>query len=438
MSSNTFGEAFRITTFGESHGAAVGVVIDGVRPRVEFDVKEIQRQLDRRRPGATAYSSWRKEMDRVAVISGVFEGRTTGAPICLMVYNRDVDSSPYEDIKDLFRPGHGDFTWHRKYGIRDWRGGGRLSGRETVGRVAAGAFAGTELSKGGIEVYGFVREIGGVEIKKFSRDRIDRDPLYCPDAAASLRMLKKIDDAVKKKDSLGGIVEVHARGVPAGLGDPVFLKLDARIAAALMSIGSVKGVEIGDGFAMARLKGSKSNDPITPKGFAANRAGGILGGISNGETIVARIAVKPTPSIGREQKTIDTSGRKKKIAVRGRHDACIAPRIVPVAEAMVSIVLLDALMRQLAIAEAAKDLNSLRTIIDGCDEIIVETIGRRLALAKEVGVLKKEKKVALKNAAREKEVMARVGELSSELGLPKKQVAKLFKEIIAMSRDAQK
>lgn len=438
MSSNAFGETFRITTFGESHGAAVGVVIDGVQPGVYFDVKEIQSQLERRRPGRTAYSSWRKEMDRVAVISGTFEGKTTGAPVCLMVYNRDVDSSPYEDIKDLFRPGTGDFTWHHKYGIRDWRGGGRLSGRETVGRVAAGAFAMTQLRKAGIEVFGFVREIGRVEIKKFRRERIEDDPLFCPDAAASKRMRKKIEDTREKGDSLGGIVEVHAEGVPVGLGDPVFLKLDARIAQALMSIGAVKGVEIGDGFALAGMKGSTANDQMGDKGFKSNMTGGILGGISNGETIVARIAVKPTPSVRKTQMTMDTRGRRRIISVKGRHDPCIAPRIVPVAEAMVAIVLLDALMRQLAVSRADNDIESMRVLIDGCDEVILETILRRLAVAERIGAFKKAGKRKTKDAAREKEVLKRINDLAGEMELPRKRVAKIFKEIIAMSRDVQK
>jgi chorismate synthase len=438
MSSNTFGETFKITTFGESHGAAIGVVIDGVRPGLQFNVKEIEREMERRRPARTPYASWRKEMDRVAVLSGVFEGKTTGAPICLMIYNRDVDSSPYEDIKDLFRPSTGDYTWHKKYGIRDWRGGGRLSGRETAARVAAGAFAKSQLRYLGIEIFGFVRELGGVGIKKVARERIEDDPLFCPDPAASRKMQKKLEAAMAAGDSLGGVVEVQAVGVPAGLGDPVFRKLDAMLAQGLMSIGGVKGVEIGDGFALAGMKGSKANDQMNEKGFVTNRSGGIQGGISNGETIVARLAVKPTPSIRKTQRTVDTSGRKRIIAIRGRHDPCIAPRVVPVAEAMTAIVLLDALLRQLAVSNAEQDVESLRFLIDGCDDLIVESLARRMALARRIGELKKEKKLAVRDAGREKEVLARTAGVAEELELPRKDVARLFKEIMAMSKAAQK
>jgi len=438
MSSNTFGETFRVTTFGESHGAAIGCVIDGVRPGLSFDVKEIQRELDRRRPGRTALASWRQEMDRVAVLSGVFEEKTTGAPICLMIYNRDVDSSPYEDIKDLFRPGTGDYTWHRKYGIRDWRGGGRLSGRETAARVAAGAFAKTQLRLAGIRIYGYVSEIGGIEIKKVVREHIEDDPLYCPDGAASKKMQKKIEDAMADGDSLGGIVEVRAEGVPPGLGDPLFNKLDARLAQALMSIGAVKGVEIGDGFALARMRASKANDQMTRKGFSSNHCGGILGGISTGETIAARIALKPTPSIRKTQRTVDTRGRKRIITVGGRHDPCIAPRVVPVAEAMTAIVLLDALLRQLAVSGAEQDIESMRYLVDGCDDLILETFLRRLTFARRIGELKKAGKLPVKDAGREKEVMARVDQVAQELELPRKPVAAVFKEIVAVCRDAQK
>jgi chorismate synthase len=438
MSSNTFGDVFRITTFGESHGAAVGVVLDGVRPGVDFDVGEIQRQLDRRRPGQGPYASRRGEMDRVAVVSGVFEGRTTGAPICLMVHNRDADSGPYEDIKDLFRPGTGDFTWAMKYGIRDWRGGGRLSGRETVGRVAAGAFAMTQLRKAGIEIFGFVREIGGIGIKKFLRPTIEEDPLRCPDPAASKKMQGKLEKAMRKGESLGGVVEVHAEGVPPGLGDPVFSKLDGELALGLMSIGGVKGVEIGDGFALARMTGSRSNDPLTPGGFASNRCGGILGGISNGETIVARLAVKPTPSIAKKQRTIDLRGMPRTISVGGRHDPCIAPRVVPVAEAMVAIVLLDALLKQLAICGAGMDLDGLRALVDGCDDLILKTVLKRLTIARRIGGFKGRCGLPVRDARREKEVMKRIGKVAAEMGLPRKGAAGIFREIIALCRAAQR
>ncbi|MCA9668933.1 MAG: chorismate synthase [Myxococcales bacterium] len=352
MSSNTFGDNFRVTTFGESHGPAVGVVIDGVRAGVPVDVEHIQRQLDRRRPGQSALSSPRNEADRVEVLSGVFEGRTTGAPIALLVRNQDPKSRHYEHLKDLFRPGHADFTWWRKFGVRDWRGGGRTSGRETVSRVAAGALAQQLLSGLGVEIVASVIQVGAVRAKRRDEAEIEHNPVRCADAEAAAEMASAINAARKAGDSLGGVVEVVARGVPAGLGDPVFDKLDARLGAALLSIGATKGVEFGDGFALAATSGSQSNDPLVPEGFASNHMGGMLGGISNGEPIVARVAVKPTSSIRREQNTIDTRGRPAKMRVHGRHDPCICPRIVPVVEAMVALVLVDVWLRQQALLRA--------------------------------------------------------------------------------------
>jgi chorismate synthase len=291
-------------------------------------------------------ASPRREEDRVRCLSGVFEDRTTGAPICLVVENRDADPSAYEPLKDLFRPGHADLTYQGKYGIRDWRGGGRSSGRETVARVAAGALARHLLAEMGVEVVGFVNEIGGIPISTFDEASIEASQIRCPDPLAEALMVKAIKAARDDGDSVGGIVEVRARGVPCGWGDPVFGKLDGALALALMSIGAVKGVEIGDGFALARVRGSESNDELGPEGFLSNRQGGVLGGISSGAEIVVRAAVKPTPSIAKGQQTIDRQGRPTKVEVKGRHDPCICPRLVPVAEAMVCLVLIDAALRQ--------------------------------------------------------------------------------------------
>jgi len=323
---NTFGRNFRCATFGESHGRAVGVVIDGCPPGINLTEADIQPYLDRRRPGKGPLESARQEPDRVEILSGTFEGRTTGAPIALIVMNRDQRSGDYNTLRDLFRPGHADYTWQVKYGLRDHRGGGRSSGRETLARVAAGAVAVRSLAPHGITIRGRVVEIHGVTE---------------PEA-----MEAEIRAARDAGDSVGGIVEVTATGCPAGLGDPVFGKLDAAIAGALMGIGAVKGVEIGEGFGAARLFGSEMNDPITADGFASNRAGGILGGISTGQDIVVRIAVKPTPSIRRVQRTVDIAGEEREISVGGRHDPCIAPRIVPVAECMLALVLIDAMLEQ--------------------------------------------------------------------------------------------
>lgn len=323
---NTFGRSFRITTFGESHGAALGVVIDGCPPGIPLSEADIQPLLDRRRPGATPLTSPRAEQDRVEILSGIFEGKTTGMPVALVIRNTDARSSDYDALREVYRPGHADFTYQEKYGFRDHRGGGRSSGRETVGRVAAGAVAATCLARIGIGISGKVEEIHGVS-----------------DPGA---MEEEIRKAKQGGDSVGGIIRISARGVPAGLGDPVFGKLDAQIASAMMGIGAVKGVEIGDGFAAARLRGSEHNDQMDAAGFLSNHAGGILGGISNGNEIVVRIAVKPTASIGLPQKTRDSGGKETVITVGGRHDPCIVPRLLPVAEAMLALVLMDAFLEQ--------------------------------------------------------------------------------------------
>jgi len=323
---NTFGRNFAVTSFGESHGPAVGAVIDGCPARLLLSEADIQPLLDRRRPGASPLTSGRSETDTVEILSGVFEGKTTGAPIALLVRNKDVHSEDYAEIREKFRPGHADFTYQEKYGIRDYRGGGRSSGRETVGRVAAGAVALKCLAAKGISVTGRIVSVHN----KTTPPEIEREILA----------------AKKAGDSVGGIAEITARGCPAGLGDPVFGKLDAGIAGAMMGIGAVKGVEIGDGFAVAGKFGSENNDPMTATGFSSNHAGGILGGISSGEDIVVRIAVKPTPSIAKVQQTRDIHGNVVDISVGGRHDPCIVPRIIPVAEAMLALVLINAVLEQ--------------------------------------------------------------------------------------------
>ncbi|WP_067046726.1 chorismate synthase [Methanofollis ethanolicus] len=322
---NTFGRFFRVTTFGESHGPAIGAVVDGVPPGLPLSAGDIQPMLDRRRPGGPLASP-RKEPDAVEILSGVFEGRTTGTPIALLIRNRDVRSGDYDALRDVFRPGHADYTYLQKYGLRDHRGGGRSSGRETAARVAAGAVAVAVLKTHGTAVAGSVREVHG-----------KTDPA---------EMEAEVRAAQARGDSVGGIVEVRASGVPPGLGSPVFDKLDAAIAGALMGIGAVKGVEIGEGFAAARFYGSENNDAMDASGFLSNHAGGVLGGISTGQEIVVRLAVKPTPSIALPQRTVDIHGEEREIIIAGRHDPCIAFRLVPVAEAMLALVLVDAVLEQ--------------------------------------------------------------------------------------------
>ncbi len=349
MAGNSFGTLFRITTWGESHGPAVGVVIDGCPPGMTLAAADIQADLDRRRPGTGGAASPRKEPDRVEILSGVFEGKTTGTPISLVVWNKDAHSKSYDHLRDIFRPGHGDLTYLRKYGIRDHRGGGRASARETVARVAAGAVARKLLAASGISVTAYTIALGGIEAEKLDLDEIGKNRLCCPDSEAAARMEALVEEVKKAGDTLGGVVEVCAAGCPAGLGEPVFAKLDAELARALMSIGAVKGVEIGSGFAAAAMTGSENNDPITPDGFGSNNAGGILAGVSSGQDIVIRAAVKPIPSIAKEQDTVDLEGHPRKIRIGGRHDISAIPRIVPVCEAMVALTLADHLLMNQAI-----------------------------------------------------------------------------------------
>jgi chorismate synthase len=349
MGGNTIGRLFRVTTFGESHGRALGAVIDGCPPGLSLTEEYIQRELEKRRPGKASGQSPRKERDKVEILSGVFEGYTIGTPIALLIYNMDVNSSAYEKIKDVFRPGHADFTYFIKYGgYRDYRGGGRSSGRETVARVAAGAVAKRILEEYGIEVIAYTISLGGIEVKEKNLEVIYKNHLFCPDMSAYEKMCEKIEETKKEGDSLGGVVEVLAKGVPAGLGEPVFDKLSADLAKAICSIGAVKGIEMGAGFKVASMKGSENNDPISPYGFLKNDAGGTLGGISSGQDIIIRAAVKPIPSIKKIQKTINEKKEEVEISIGGRHDISAIPRIVPVIEAMVRIVLADHLLRQLA------------------------------------------------------------------------------------------
>jgi chorismate synthase len=349
MSGSTYGKAFKITTWGESHGDGVGVVVEGCPAGLPLKEADIQKDLDRRRTGQSKVTTTRKEGDKIIIMSGVFKGKTTGTPISMRVDNKDADASKYELIKHLYRPGHADYTYDLKFGFRDYRGGGRSSARETVGRVAAGTIAKKLLARDKITVTGFTRKIGHLSATTVNFKEIERNIVRCPDAKTAEKMVDAIMQARKNGDSLGGVVEVIARGVPAGLGEPVFDRLDADLAKAVMSIPAVKGMEIGAGFQTATMTGSECNDVFVIKNkkvtTQTNNAGGILGGISNGMDIIVKLVVKPTSSINKAQDTITQKGKKAEIRVEGRHDPCVAPRAVPIAEAMVALTLIDHLLR---------------------------------------------------------------------------------------------
>jgi chorismate synthase len=351
MSGNTFGHLFRVTTFGESHGPAIGGIVDGVPPGIALDESDIQSYLDRRRPGQSRFTTQRRERDRINIFSGVFQGRTTGAPIGFAIFNEDARSKDYEAIKDVFRPGHADYTYLMKYGIRDYRGSGRASARETAVRVAAGAIARKVLKD--VVIRGALIQIGTkrIERKRWKWSEVNRNPFFCPDAQTARVWESYLDGIRKKGSSIGAVIEVVAEGVPAGLGAPVFDRLDADIAKAMMSIPAVKGVEIGAGFAAAALTGPENADGMRKgaKGrprFLSNNAGGILGGISSGQDVVVRFAVKPTSSILVPQPTVTVQGRNTTVSTKGRHDPCVGIRAVPIGEAMLALVLADHWLRQ--------------------------------------------------------------------------------------------
>ncbi|WP_421204881.1 chorismate synthase [Aeromonas sp. 601027] len=349
MAGNSFGQLFRVTTFGESHGLALGAVVDGCPPGLEISEADLQGDLDRRKPGTSRYTTPRREPDEVKILSGVFEGKTTGTSIGLLIENTDQRSKDYSDIKDLFRPGHADYTYHQKYGQRDYRGGGRSSARETAMRVAAGAIAKKYLKQvHGIEITGFLSQLGPIKAEAFDAAQIEQNPFFFPDAGKLEALDQYMRDLKKEGNSIGAKVQVIARNVPVGLGEPVFDRLDADIAHAMMGINAVKGVEIGDGFAVVEQKGSEHRDEMTPAGFASNHAGGILGGISSGQDIVVSMALKPTSSITVPGKTINTEGEAIEMITKGRHDPCVGIRAVPIAEAMLALVLMDHLLRHRA------------------------------------------------------------------------------------------
>jgi len=354
MSGNSFGNLFKVTTFGESHGPAIGVIVDGVPPNIKLSEDDIQFDLDRRRPGQSKITTQRKEKDKVQILSGVFEGKTTGTALAMVIFNEDQKPKDYTEIKDIFRPGHADFTFLSKFGRRDYRGGGRASGRETACRVAAGAIAKKILDQHNIKIIAYTLAVAGVYAEKIDFAVIEQNIVRAPDLEASEKMIKKIEAARKNLDSVGGIVEAIVHGVPAGIGDPVFDKINARLAHALLSIGTVRGIEFGIGFKAADMLGSEHNDKFYMDGkevrTRSNNAGGILGGITNGSDIVLRVAIKPPSSIAQKQQTVNTKNEDTSIEVKGRHDPCICPRVVPVVEAMIAITLVDSMLIQKTIS----------------------------------------------------------------------------------------
>jgi len=347
MPGSSFGEMFRVTTFGESHGAALGCVVDGCPPGMILSEADLQVDLDRRKPGTSKYATQRQEGDRVKILSGVFEGKTTGTSIGLLIENEDQKSKDYSAIKDLFRPAHADFTYQKKYGLRDYRGGGRSSARETAMRVAAGAIAKKYLAETlGIKIRGYLAQMGSIRIQSFDWQEVEANPFFCPDATCVEAMAALIDELRRAGDSVGARINVVAEGMPAGLGEPVFARLDADIAAAMMSINAVKGVEVGDGFAVIEQRGSEHRDELFPEGFGSNHAGGVLGGISSGQDVLVSLALKPTSSITQPAKTITTAGEPTEVVTKGRHDPCVGVRATPIAEAMLALVLMDHALRQ--------------------------------------------------------------------------------------------
>ncbi len=349
MSGNTIGKLFTFTSFGESHGTALGGIVDGCPPGMTLSEADIQNDLDRRKPGTSRHTTQRREADAVKILSGVFEGKTTGTPIGLLIENTDQRSKDYSDIAETFRPGHADYTYQQKYGFRDYRGGGRSSARETAMRVAAGAIAKKYLKlTAGIEIRGYLAQLGPIKSEKLDWSIIDTNPFFCPDSDKIPEMEAYMDALRKQGESIGARINVVATGVPPGLGEPVFDRIDADIAHALMSINAVKGVEIGDGFACIESKGTEFRDEITPNGFLSNHAGGILGGISSGQAIIAGIALKPTSSLRLPGKSINVKGEAIEVVTKGRHDPCVGIRATPIAEAMMAIVLMDHFLRHRA------------------------------------------------------------------------------------------
>lgn len=433
MNGNKFGSWLGIRGFGESHGEAVGVLLEDIKPGIKFPIEEIEQEMERRRPGRAEFTSSRRESDRIKILSGVIDGITTGMPICLVVYNEDQHSEDYASLKEIFRPGHADWSWYQKFKILDWRGGGRASGRETIARVAAGAVV-KELIKP-IKVEAYPVQIGTVKAGVFQEGFTNQ--LYWHDANTYDAVLQKLAEAKEAGDSLGGILEIKISDIRAGLGDPVFGKLDAKLAEAMLSIGGVKGIEFGAGFELAGWHGSKANDEMDAQGFRTNHHGGILGGISTGEDVIMHLVIKPTSSISMKQRTIDIYKNEHEINIKGRHDTCLVFRIIPVAEAMARLVLADCLSYQNLLEDRERDLNAYREAIDEIDEDILLALKRRKEIVKLIAEYKAEKNIAVIDLKREAEMIHELTSKAKLMDMNLQYIKDFWQLILVDSRKSQ-
>ncbi|MCF7858347.1 MAG: chorismate synthase [Candidatus Cloacimonetes bacterium] len=433
MKANSLEKYYGITAFGESHGKAIGVVIEDVKANQEFPLKEIQNALNERKPGSGKFTSPRKEDDRVEVISGVYNGKTTGMPICLLVYNKDARQQDYKHLQNLFRPGHSDFSYYKKFKIFDHRGGGRSSGRETISRVAASGMVQNILK--GIKIDIYTVKIGKFETINYSNRY--KNELYWPNEESYNDLVTYLEEIKRSGDSIGGVVEVMIKDLPAGLGDPVFEKLDANLAKAILSIGGVKGIEFGNGFDFAALKGSQGNDQISKTGFITNHNGGIIGGISTGNDLVFRFVVKPTPSISMKQNTVTKENEEIKFKTKGRHDTCIIPRIIPVAKAMIHLVMSDAISHQKLISDDKIDLADYREAIDKIDEDILIGLYRRMEISSLIGKFKQQNKLPIEDENREQELLKKLKLKASSFKIDESFIEEIWVKIISESKIKQ-
>ncbi len=432
MKSNTYDKYLGFTAFGESHGAAIGLVIEDVKPGIRFSLAEIQKALDERKPGSGKFSSARSEADKIQILSGVLDGKTTGMPICLLVYNKDARPQDYNHLQNIFRPGHADYALFQKFKIYDYRGGGRASGRETISRVAAAGMV-TEILKD-IKINIYPVQIGRIAATQCSAPQGE---LHWPDAATYPQLIEHLEMIKASGNSVGGIVEVQIENLPAGLGDPVFERLDANLAKAILSIGGVKGIEFGDGFRLTELTGIQANDQMDESGFLSNHSGGILGGISTGQTLKFRFVVKPTSSINLEQQTITHAGKSVNITVGGRHDVCLIPRIIPVVSAMIKLALADAVSYQKLISGEMRDLTDFREALDKIDEDILIALKRRMEISKLIGKFKNENNLEIEDKERENELLKSLQQKAAELEISPDLIESVWKKIIEESKNQQ-